>query len=147
MSIGYLGGEMVAGLINSTKMLKGTSKSIGPVPKKVGKTEGASKTVDPLTGNEVGRFISDGKGNVMIEPVGGKTVPAGRGGVDTHTTYPNGSNYQRLNPQGYPKNPTPHGHGHLEGSGQGMRGQGTSIDLNGNEVEMWSPLAHWYIYK
>ncbi|MBI3232663.1 MAG: hypothetical protein HYZ42_01240, partial [Bacteroidetes bacterium] len=35
----------------------------------------------------------DEKGNVMIEPVGGKTKPYGQGGVSTRTTYPNGSNY------------------------------------------------------
>lgn len=31
-------------------------------------------TTDRNTGREVGRFIADEKGNVMIEPVGGKTV-------------------------------------------------------------------------
>jgi hypothetical protein len=79
--------------------------------------------VDKRTGKEVVRFVVDDKGNVMIEPVGGKTIPAGRGGVDTHTTYPNGSNYNRLNPKGHPKNQTPHGHGHLPGSGPGIKGQ------------------------
>jgi hypothetical protein len=94
----------------------------------------------------VGRFIVDPKGNVMIEPVGGRTVPAGRGGIDTHTTYPNGSNYQRLNPFGHPpNNPTPHGHGHLPGTGPGMRGQGPSIDIFGNTVPWSSGAAHWPI--
>lgn len=104
-------------------------------------------TIDQNTGREVGRFIGDEKGNLMIEPVGGKTVPAGNGGVDTHTTYPNGSNYQRLNPEGHANNPTPHGHGHLEGTGPGLKGQGPSIDVNGNEVPWNSNEAHWPINK
>jgi hypothetical protein len=87
----------------------------------------AGKTIDPLTGREVGRFIVDPKGNVMIEPVGGSTVPTGRGGIDTHTLYPNESNYQRLNPTGHIEDSTPHAHGHLEGTGPNMDGQGTSI--------------------
>ncbi len=64
-----------------------------PAPKapKTGKLPG--KTIDPATGEEVGRFIVDPKGNTMIEPVGGSTVPAGKGGIDTHTLYSNGSNY------------------------------------------------------
>jgi hypothetical protein len=103
-------------------------------------------TVDPRTGEEVGRFIVDSRGNVMIEPVGGRTVAAGRGGVDTHTLYPNGSNYQRLNPVGHPRNPTPHAHGHLPGTGPGMRGQGPSIDILGNVVPWNSPEAHWLIW-
>jgi hypothetical protein len=81
----------------------------------------------------------------MIQPKGGSTVPAGRGGGDTHTLYPNGSNYQRLNPVGHPRNPTPHGHGHLPGTGPGMRGQGPSIDPRGNVVPWNSPAAHWPI--
>jgi hypothetical protein len=45
----------------------------------------------------------DPKGNAMIEPVGGQPpIRSGRGGVDTNTRYHNGSNYQRLNPQGLP---------------------------------------------
>ena len=64
----------------------------------------------------------------MIEPKGGSTVPAGRGGVDTHTLYPNGSNYQRYNPNWHPRSSsTPHGH--LQGTGPGMSGQGSSIDV------------------
>jgi hypothetical protein len=65
----------------------------------------------------------------MIEPVGARAVAAGRGGVDTHTLYSNGSNYQRLNPQGHANNPTPHGHGHAPGTGPGMSGQGSSLDV------------------
>jgi RHS repeat-associated protein len=106
----------------------------------------AGPTIDKATGAEVGRFVVDSKGNTMIEPVGGSTRAAGRGGVDTHTTYPNGSNYQRLNPQGHPNNPTPHGHGHLPGTGPGMRGQGPSIAPDGTVVPFTSPDAHWTIY-
>jgi len=102
-------------------------------------------TVDPNTGQPVGRFIGDSKGNVMIEPKGGKTVPAGKNGVDTHTTYPNGSNYQRLNPQGHANNPKPHGHGHLQGKGPGKKGQGDSIDNRGKQVPFNSKDAHWDI--
>ncbi|MBU1425901.1 MAG: Ig-like domain repeat protein [Gammaproteobacteria bacterium] len=109
--------------------------------------KGASK-VGPATdkaGNEIGRIIVDSKGNAMIEPVGGRTVAAGKGGVDTHTLYPNGSNYQRLNPQGHANNPTPHGHGHAPGTGPGMKGQGSSLDVNGNAVPSNSSDAHWPI--
>jgi hypothetical protein len=102
-------------------------------------------TVDPATGQEVGRIVVDSRGNAMIEPVGGRTVPAGHGGVDTHTLYPNGSNYQRLNPFGHKNNPTPHGHGHLPGTGPNMKGQGASIDPFGNVVPPNSGPAHWPI--
>ena len=117
-----------------------------PAPKVRGKSPG--QTVDPTTGTPVGRFITDSKGNTMIEPVGGSTVGAGRtlrGGVrqDTHTTYPNGSTFQRLNASGHGNNPTPHGHGHGVGTGPGMRGQGSALDINGNVVPRNSPEAHW----
>lgn len=82
----------------------------------------------------------------MIEPVGGSTVSAGRNGIDTHTLYPNGSNYQRYNPAGHGNNSTPHGHGHAMGTGAGRRGQGASIDVNGNVVPFNSSDAHWPIY-
>ncbi|RYD87206.1 MAG: RHS repeat-associated core domain-containing protein, partial [Sphingobacteriales bacterium] len=91
-------------------------------------------------------IVVDSRGNAMIEPVGGRTVSAGKGGVDTHTLYPNGSNYQRLNPQGHGNNPTPHGHGHAPGTGPGMKGQGSSLDVNGNVVPWNSPAAHWPTY-
>jgi hypothetical protein len=104
------------------------------------------RTIDAATGVAVGRFVVDPRGNAMIEPMGGRTVSAGRGGIDTHTLYPNGSNYQRLNPAGHPGNPTPHGHGHLQGVGPGMRGQGPSIDPFGIVVPWNSPAAHWPIF-
>lgn len=98
-------------------------------------------------GVQVGRFIGDQNGNMMIEPAGGSTVPYGRGGQDTHTLYPNGSNYMRLNPAGHGSaNPTPHGHGHLPGAGVGRGGQGSSLDVLGNVVSPSSPAAHWPIY-
>ena len=96
---------------------------------KIGKQPGP--TIDRNTGKEIGRFIGDEKGNIMIEPKGGNTVP-GKDPVDTHTLYPNKSNYQRLNPNGHPKDSTPHGHGHLEGTGPNMKGPVPSIDVNGN---------------
>ncbi|MDI7237873.1 RHS repeat-associated core domain-containing protein [Leptospira santarosai] len=109
----------------------------------VGKKTGV--TIDPATGKKVGRFIGDDKGNIMIEPVGGKTVKAGKDGTDTHTLYPNGSNYQRLNPKGHTNNLSPHGHGHLEGTGPGIKGQGKSISPQGKEVPWNSKEAHWPI--
>ncbi len=113
-----------------------------------GAAKGSGRLPGPATdkaGNQIDRIIVDSKGNAMIEPVGGSTVAAGRGGVDTHTLYPNGSNYQRLNPQGHTNNPTPHGHGHALGTGPGMRGQGSSLDIHGNVVPWNSPAAHWPI--
>lgn len=59
--------------------------------------------------------------------------------------YPNGSNYQRLNPQGHGPKGTPHGHGHLSGTGPGKSGQGLPIDPQGNVVPFKSPDAHWPI--
>lgn len=100
---------------------------------------------DNATGSEIGRIVVDRRGNAMIEPAGGRTVAAGPGGRDTHTLYPNGSNYQRLNAQGHAGNPTPHGHGHLPGTGPGMKGQGLSIDPLGRVVPWSSPAAHWPI--
>ncbi|OCO98906.1 MULTISPECIES: hypothetical protein [unclassified Ensifer] len=101
---------------------------------------------DRNTGWPVQRFIGDGLGNNMIEPLGGSTVP-GKSPVDTHTRYPNGSNYQRLNPEGHGARKTPHGHGHLEGAGPGKSGQGASIDVWGNVVPYNSPDAHWSLRK
>ena len=116
----------------------------GPAPR-VPTPKAPGPTSDPATGTEVGRFVVDPRGNTMIEPAGGDTVSAGKGGVDTHTRYPNRSNYQRLNPQGHTKNPTPHGHGHLPGTGPAMKGQGPSIDPSGRVVPWNSKDAHWPI--
>lgn len=96
-------------------------------------------TTDPVTGQKVQRFITDPKGNTLIEPIGGETKPWGRGGADTHTTYPNKSPYQRLdNSHG-----TPHGHGHLSGTGPGRAGTGPSLDPSGKVVPNNSSQAHW----
>ena len=51
----------------------------------------------------------------------------------------------RLNPQGHPNNPTPHGHGHRQGTGLGRGGQGDSLDIFGNVVPSNSGPAHWPI--
>ncbi|WP_077960815.1 hypothetical protein [Ensifer adhaerens] len=102
--------------------------------------------IDRRTGWPIQRFIGDSRGNIMFEPLGGRTVP-GANPVDTHTLYPNGSNYQRLNPQGHPDDPTPHGHGHLMGTGSGRNRQGPALDLDGNIVPWNSPDAHWPIRK
>ena len=75
-----------------------------------------------------------------------RAVAAGKDGVDTHTLYPNGSNYQRLNPKGHANNPNPHGHGHLPGTGPGKNGQGPSLDPLGNVVPFKSNDAHWPIH-
>jgi hypothetical protein len=92
------------------------------------------KTTDPLTGEEVGRFISQPDGNTLIEPKGGSTTssPDGRY-VQTH--YPDGTDYQRYD--GVPDNP--HGHGYNQ--------YGEPIDIYGNPVKPNSPGAHWYIPK
>jgi RHS repeat-associated protein len=112
-------------------------------PSPRGQSNPSTTAVDPLTGMPIGRIVVDSKGNAMIEPVGGRTVPAGPKGQDTHTTYPNGSNYQRNNPSGHKNNSTPHGHGHGVGTGPGMKGQGPSLDTRGNVVPSNSPAAHW----
>jgi hypothetical protein len=105
-----------------------------------------AQIVDPRTGFPVQRYIVDPRGNIAFEPLGGNTVP-GTNPVDTHTLYPNGSNYHRMNPQGHRDDPTPHGHGHLMGTGRNTRGQGPSIDIHGNIVPWWSPEAHWPMRK
>lgn len=100
-------------------------------------------------GVTVGQFIADRNGNVMVEPVGGSTgpyPPHRPNSPDTHTYYPNGSNYMRINPQGHGPNTTPHGHGHLPGTGTGRSGQGSSTDIFGNPVPSNSGAAHWPIY-
>lgn len=100
-------------------------------------------------GVPIGRFITDSNGNVMLEPVGGSTgpyPPHRPNSPDTHTYYPNGSNYMRNNPQGHGSNTTPHGHGHLPGTGLGRSGQGSSTDIFGNPVPSNSGAAHWPTY-
>ena len=108
----------------------------------------AARAVDPATGHRIGQISVDSKGNAMIQPVGGKTVPAGTPhGSSTHTTYPNGSNYQRLDSSGHGPNGVPHGHGHKEGPGPhpNKAGQGPSTDPSGNIVPSNSKEAHWPI--
>ncbi|QNP47369.1 RHS repeat domain-containing protein [Diaphorobacter aerolatus] len=100
---------------------------------------------DPITKQNVGRFIVDSRGNIVAEPVGGKTIPyppSNPSSPDTHTLYSNGSNAYRLNPQGHSNDPTPHGHAHLPGSGAGRKGQGASLDVNGQQVPANSAGAH-----
>jgi RHS repeat-associated protein len=125
----------------SVKQIVQAGDKVKDATQRIGRALG--RTIDKATGEEVGRFVVDPRGNTMIEPVGGRTIPAGKGGVDTHTLYPNNSNYQRLNPQGHGNNSTPHGHGHLPGTGPGMKGQGPSIDPQGNVVPWNSSDAHW----
>ncbi|EHO3920887.1 RHS repeat protein, partial [Escherichia coli] len=102
-----------------------------------------SCTIDPITQQPVGRFIGDSKGNIMVEPVGGRTIPyppSNPGSADTHTLYQNNSNAYRLNPIGHANNSTPHAH--LPGTGSGMKGQGPSLDVNGRVVPWNSSAAH-----
>ncbi|EGS5029245.1 RHS repeat protein [Escherichia coli] len=104
-----------------------------------------SCTIDPITQQPVGRFIGDSKGNIMVEPVGGRTIPyppSNPGSADTHTLYQNNSNAYRLNPIGHANNSTPHAHAHLPGTGSGMKGQGPSLDVNGRVVPWNSSAAH-----
>lgn len=137
--------EVTAGVATGA-MVPGVAVEQG-VAKVVTTTEKVvwSPAVDNATGSSIGRIIADQKGNAMIEPVGGRTIAAGKGGIDTHTLYPNGSNYQRLNPQGHTNDPTPHGHGHQQGTGPGMKGQGSSINPQGTPVPSNSKDAHWPI--
>jgi RHS repeat-associated protein len=97
-------------------------------------------------GVPVGRFICDPMGNTLIEPVGGSTrsYPPNTNSRDTHTHYPNGSNYMRMNPVGGHggSNKSAHGHGHARGA-PGKGGQGSSLDIFGNPVPWNSPAAHW----
>jgi hypothetical protein len=100
-------------------------------------------------GVPVGRFVCDTRGNMMVEPAGGSTgqyPPHRPNSPDTHTYYPNGSNYMRNNPQGHGPNTTPHGHDHLPGTGTGRSGQGSSTDIFGNPVPSNSGAAHWPTY-
>ncbi|MBK1812654.1 hypothetical protein JHL18_18705 [Clostridium sp. YIM B02505] len=85
----------------------------------------------------------------MISPKCGRPLQlSGYKGLDLETTYPNGSVYQRNNPNGHKNMPGQnHGHGHLEGTGPGKSGSGPSIDVNGNIVDFWSPDAHWKTRK
>jgi hypothetical protein len=142
------GSIAIAGAVTVAGAAKNTSAVVVLLANKT-----AGPTTDPNTGSEVGRFVADDKGNVMIEPKGGSTVPAGKKtpgqpqGEDTHTLYPNGSNYQRLNPNGHTTNATPHGHGHQQGSGSNKRGQGASLSPDGRVVPAKSPDAHWPIHK
>ncbi|HFO5098760.1 TPA: RHS repeat-associated core domain-containing protein, partial [Escherichia coli] len=104
-----------------------------------------SCTIDPINQQPVGRFIGDSKGNIMVEPVGGRTIPyppSNPGSADTHTLYQNNSNAYRLNPIGHANNSTPHAHAHLPGTGSGMKGQGPSLDVNGRVVPWNSSAAH-----
>ncbi|GAA1783696.1 hypothetical protein GCM10009712_33780 [Pseudarthrobacter sulfonivorans] len=105
----------------------------------------ARQTVDTRTGHEVGRFIVDPHGNTLIEPKGGSTPPLK--GPDTHTLYPNGSNYHRHNPAGHGKGSVGHAHGHLEGTGPNTKGQGQSLSPSPTPtvVPRNSRDAHWPI--
>jgi RHS repeat-associated protein len=135
-------------LYKTAKRARSGQKALALVDKTIDQAKVAELRKLPIkdrAGNDIGRFIADTRGNVMLEPAGGKTVSAGRSGIDTHTLYPNGSNYQRLNPRGHGPNGTPHAHGHAPGTGPGMRGQGPSLDVDGNVVPWNSPDAHWPI--
>ena len=104
--------------------------------------------IDPVTGQPVGRFISDSRGNIMMEPVGGSTGPypaSNLNSPDTHTFYENGSNAYRLNPQGHANVPEPHAHAHLPGTGPYTKGQGASLGVEGNVVNRNSSAAHFSI--
>ncbi len=123
--------------------LTGSSVPALPAPNQPSVSVPAPNTapIDPITKAPIGRVIVDGRGNAVIEPVGGSTV-ARSAGVDTHTLYANGSNCYRLNPKGHANNSCPHGHAHAIGTGPNMKGQGASLDVNGNVVPSNSAAAH-----
>ncbi|MCT4563430.1 MAG: hypothetical protein N4A68_03805, partial [Maledivibacter sp.] len=123
----------------------GNSGETGGANTKTGKQPGP--TIDPNTGCEVETIYVDPDGNAMIKPKDGGFNSGGYRGLDTETTYPNGSSYQRNNPNGHVNSPgINHGHGHLPGTGPGRGGTGPSIDVHGNEVPYNSPDAHWPTY-
>lgn len=101
--------------------------------------------IDKATGYEVGRFVADSEGNIMIEPKGGSTVPEYPGSKSTVTRYPNKSNYHRLDPEGHKSYRTPHAHGHKLGTGPGVKLQGPSMAPDGTIVGPKSKAAHWPI--
>lgn len=113
----------------------------GP-PARTPRTSGP--TVDPNTGQPVGRYIVDPHGNTLIEPQGGTTVGSGSG-VWSETRYPNQSPYQQQHGPHGPSVPEPHGHGFQEGPGLNQRG--TSLSSRGEVVPKNSPAAHWEIRK
>lgn len=51
-------------------------------------------------------FVVDIKGNILVVPKRGSVKFKANG--DIHTRYSNGSNAQRLNPNGHANNPIPH---------------------------------------
>jgi hypothetical protein len=104
-------------------------------------------TVDPVTGQPVGRFIVSSErpdqgigAQAMVEPEGGHTYAyPDEGSPETHTTYSNWSNYNRFNPEGHPEqkwesSQAPHGHYQAEGKGLGsdwkQGWQGSTLDFD-----------------
>jgi RHS repeat-associated protein len=127
-----------------------SNKNLKDFNEKIKTGKDVNITIDSITGLPVGTIYVDPKGNAMISPVGGGINPKGLGykGLDIETTYPNGSSYQRNNPNGHATMPGQnHGHGHLLGTGPGKGGTGPSLDLNGNIVDFRSKEAHWSTKK
>ncbi len=92
---------------------------------------GAAATVDARTGQPVGRFIADSRGNVMIEPQGGRTVGNPQG-TFAETRYPNGSPYQQL-----------HGpHGHIPDLGRALV---ETLEIRPGEPRRGGPLPRGYL--
>ncbi|QNM95335.1 hypothetical protein [Chitinimonas koreensis] len=121
----FTGRSRAAATVSAPLLLQSSKSSPTPLlaaPQQRGRSPGP--TIDRNTGHEVQRFVVAPGPNALIEPMGGSTASFGKKGQDTHTLYPDGSNYQRYNPQGHGADKTPHGHGHAQGKGPGKEGQG-----------------------
>jgi RHS repeat-associated protein len=117
-----------------------------PTPAPTGRLPGP--TIWPPNGQEVGRFIVDPKGNGLVEPKGGTTSAAGRGGDSTHTYYKSGRVCCRLDGKGHGPNGSPHAHAHEDAPPTSLGNrrfpmQGDALDTSGRPVPYNSGPAHW----
>ena len=130
--------DVGAAALDSVILLLGVLLMVRTPPRPA-QTPSTAARAAPATQEPAGRYIVDPRGNVLREPVGGKTVgnPAG---TFVETRFPNGSPYQQLHgPHGHC--PRPHGHGFRPGGGVNQRGP--SLDPLGRQVPPNSPQAHW----
>ncbi len=137
-TVGALGAGAVAGYFGKVPELARPNK--GPKRLPAGRTGRApGPTVDPRTGQPVGQFIVDPKGNTLIQPAGG-TTKGNALGTFVETRFPNRSPAQQLHG---PHRNYPESHGHGFKPGPGVNERGPSLDPLGNEVPYDSRAAHW----